>query len=304
MLNKLKKVKGKSGHLLFRSMRTYTYLHAAFSYVLYRVDLGKTLAPEGTADLQAKLVFTHTQTPFPTAIAQNERQYVRYSDNHVVFTPYSTKTQTTTVKLPSSTIESKSEFPPTNVKGDTITYGPYADVAPFTVSPLSIHFENNKPFITVTNLVRELEISHWGNLAVEETYQLQHDGAKLKGAFSRYHYQRNPGGAPAHVPVLSQTVPADAADIYYRDEIGNISTSHVATAQEGIKLSLFPRYPLFGGWKAAFYIGYNLPLSNYLFKDTTTSGVYLLNVTFAPDFGDAVVIDNEVVRIIFPEGAT
>lgn len=53
-----------------------------------------------------------------------------------------------------------------------------------------MHYENNSPFLTVTRLERTLEVSHWGNIAVEEVVDLVHTGAILKGSFSRYEYQR------------------------------------------------------------------------------------------------------------------
>jgi Flp pilus assembly protein TadB len=55
---------------------------------------------------------------------------------------------------------------------------------------MSVHYENNAPFLTITNLERVIEVSHWGNIAVEETIDLKHSGASLKGPFSRYEYQR------------------------------------------------------------------------------------------------------------------
>ena len=57
-----------------------------------------------------------------------------------------------------------------------------------------IHYENNSPFLTVTRMTRVIEVSHWGNIAVEETYDLIHSGAVLKGPFSRYDYQRSQDG--------------------------------------------------------------------------------------------------------------
>ena len=57
-----------------------------------------------------------------------------------------------------------------------------------------VHFENNSPFLTVTQMTRVIEVSHWGNIAVEETYDLVHSGAVLKGPFSRYDYQRHQDG--------------------------------------------------------------------------------------------------------------
>jgi len=59
---------------------------------------------------------------------------------------------------------------------------------------LVVHYENNSPFLTVTEMTRVIEVSHWGNIAVEETYDLIHSGAVLKGPFSRYDYQRHQDG--------------------------------------------------------------------------------------------------------------
>ena len=142
--------------------------------------------------------------PFPAKITQYEKQLVKYHDNHFVSSPYKVQSQTTKVKLASSHIESKSEQNPTIVKGDTITYGQYNDIAPYEFSEMTLHFENNAPFLTITSLVREIEISHYGNVAIEDTYQMQHDGAILKGTFSRYDYQRSQGFSPAHIPYKIQ----------------------------------------------------------------------------------------------------
>jgi len=271
----------------------------------HTVTLSSPLKAQSAVTIKVILVFTHTMTPFPVSIAQNEKQLVLYDlDYPTVLSAYPVEIQTTTVKLASTKIESKTDYPPTSVKGDTITYGPYKDVAPMTKStPMKIHFENNRPFLTVTSLVKEFEVSHWGNVAVEETFEMQHDGARLKGTFSRYDYQRNPGAAVASIAQFRHYLPSTAADIYYRDEIGNISTSHVSTHERGIALDIIPRYPLFGGWKAAFYMGYNLPLSSFVSTSNEESGLYVLNVTFGVSI-DHIAIDHETVRIILPEGAT
>ena len=55
---------------------------------------------------------------------------------------------------------------------------------------MKIHSENNTPFLTITSLERIVEVSHWGNIAVEEHIEVRHTGAILKGPFSRYDYQR------------------------------------------------------------------------------------------------------------------
>ena len=43
-----------------------------------------------------------------------------------------------------------------------------------------MHFENNAPFLVATVVERVIEISHWGNIAVEEYVELEHRGAELK----------------------------------------------------------------------------------------------------------------------------
>ena len=55
---------------------------------------------------------------------------------------------------------------------------------------MKIHYENNSPFLSISSITRTIEVSHWGNIAVEETIDLRHTGAFLKGPFSRYDYQR------------------------------------------------------------------------------------------------------------------
>lgn len=69
-------------------------------------------------------------------------------------------------------------------------------------------------------------------------------------------------------PIFSppQTIlPASAQDVYYRDEIGNISTSHLQVLDDSVEVEVRPRFPLFGGWKTHYIIGYNLPSYEYLY---------------------------------------
>jgi oligosaccharyltransferase complex subunit alpha (ribophorin I) len=73
----------------------------------------------------------------------------------------------------------------TNIHGSDIKYGPYENLPPFSYAPVVVHFETNQPFAVAQELVREIEISHWGNVQVTEHYNIVHGGAKSKGEFSR-----------------------------------------------------------------------------------------------------------------------
>ncbi len=88
--------------------------------------------------------------------------------------------------------------------------------------------------------------------------------------------------------LLQTLLPAAARDIYYRDEIGNISTSHLREMDDSVELELRPRFPLFGGWKTHYYIGYNVPSYQYLYNSGECLA-HFLKTSFR-GFKDAVVV--------------
>lgn len=164
------------------------------------------------------------------------------------------------------------------------------------------HFTNNFPFAKFSSMVREVEVSHWGSIAVEEIYELQHAGAKLKGGFSRFEYQLRRGTSSPSFRSLTATLPAQASNVYYRDQIGNISTSELrASKKGGVDLEIQTRFPLFGGWQSQFYIGYTIPTEMALF--TTEDDQYKLKLDFSSPFHNVWVEDMEF-KIILPEGST
>ncbi|KHJ83139.1 ribophorin I [Oesophagostomum dentatum] len=147
---------------------------------------------------------------------------------------------------------SATQVAPTNQENERIVYGPYKDQPPFNTKNIKIHYENNSPFVVASVIERTIEISHWGNIAVEEYIELVHKGAELKeyfklfirlqGPFSRIDFQLDRRGR--RQPALLQfttILPASAKDIYYRDEIGNISTSSVRLRADSVDVEIKPR---------------------------------------------------------------
>lgn len=265
----------------------------------FRADLGFRLKPGHSVELTVDEVFAHAMTPFPTKITQAEKQFVLFSANHYYYTPYTVKKQSATVSLATSSVESHSKLKPTSQSDNAITYGPYSDVEAFQISPMRVHFENNTPFLSVLHMARTIEVSHWGNVAVEETFHMKHVGAELQGPFSRYDYQRTP--APSSIKSFKSVLPASASDVYYRDEIGNISTSNLWSQEDSVELELRPRFPLFGGWQTRFYMGYNVPSYEYLYN---LGSKYVLKMRIIDHIYDEFVVDNLALRIILPEGCT
>lgn len=163
-----------------------------------------------------------------------------------------------------------------------------------------VHYENHSPFLTVTRLERWIEVSHWGNIAVEETIDITHTGAKLKGSFSRYDYQKDVRSTQPSVKSYKTILPASASGVYYRDTNGNISTSAMRVLKDSVELDLRPRFPLFGGWKTHYMLGYNVPSFDYLFQNGEN---YMLKMRLVDHVFDDMVIDELVTRIVLPEGS-
>ena len=375
------------------------------NYTVFAVQVN-----DATPALKVEAVFTDMLEPYPAEITQSETQMVRFTDSHYFLSPYQTETQKTTVKLASSGIESFTKLMPHAAKGSSITFGPYKDIAPLTVSrkvggwvreqwvqscgmctgwdrwveyilmvlgsphlcpphlsrflrslpcphlhwphnligtltltlppptlptcslptasshclfplplptasshclfplprrqysPATVHYVNNKPFAKFSTVNRELEVSHWGSIAIEEIYELKHNGAKLKGGFSRFDYMmRRTGPSPSYRSLIG-TLPLQANNIYYRDQIGNISTSYLRNGDGELELEIETRFPMFGGWQTQFYIGYSIPTEVALFVDSLT-GRYNLKFDFFTLFEDVWVEDMEI-KVVLPEGAT
>lgn len=285
------------------------------------VDEGKTFT------VVVKTAFVNLFEPFPAKVKQNEPQLVRWTDSHFFFSPYATESQVRacerrqrvahrsrpcfpappppqklTVRLESTRVESFTRKKPSAHRGDRLTFGPYKkEVAPFTASPLEIHAENNSPFVALTSVEREVEVSHWGNVAVEEVYDMRHGGAELEGGFSRYDYQMQRHSRGPHFREVSAVLPTHAEDVYYRDTIGNISTSALREEEDGTLLLLRPRFPMFGGWHTTFYLGHNTPAKDFLFVDP--EGRHVLRFDLPPYLRGAVT-DDLTVKVVLPEGST
>ncbi|KAL6178789.1 hypothetical protein ACLB2K_050307 [Fragaria x ananassa] len=270
------------------------------SLTCYSVTLPKGLGKGESLTFDVLAVFTHALKPFPEEITQADIQLLVYQDTAHYLSPYAVKAQTLSVKLPEARIESYTRLDKTKNVGSEIKYGPYEKLHPFSYSPIVVHFESNQPFAVAEELVREIEISHWGNVQVTEHYKFVHGGAQSKGEFSRLDYQARPHVRGQYaVRRLIAKLPPRAHSVYYRDEIGNVSTSNLWSDSKKTELEIEPRYPLIGGWKTAFTIGYGLPLRDFLFQ---SDGKRFIDINFGCPMND-VIINTLIVKVVLPEGS-
>ncbi|KAH0920254.1 hypothetical protein HID58_027914 [Brassica napus] len=270
------------------------------SISFYSVSLPKPLSKGDTLTLEVVAAFTNVLQPFPEKITQRDIHLVMLQESAQYLSPYVVESQSLSIKLPNARIESYSKLENTKVQGSEIKYGPYKNLAQYSYAPIVVHFESKAAFAVAEKLVREIEVSHWGNVQVTEHYNLVHRGAQLKGEFSRLEYQDrpNPQGVSAFRHLLAR-LPPRAHSIYYRDDIGNISTSQMQSDSKKTELLIEPRFPLFGGWKTFFTIGYGLPLSDFLFA---SEGKRFLDISFGSPMID-LVTEKLIVQVVLPEGS-
>ncbi|KAJ1822342.1 dolichyl-diphosphooligosaccharide--protein glycosyltransferase subunit 1 [Coemansia sp. RSA 2671] len=257
-LSQLQVFERKSGHSLDLTKETAQ---------TYRAVLRRGLLPGEKLSLNIDFVFVSLVQPRPQAVKQSDDQSWLWADNSLVPSVYPTRKQKTVVRT----------------KGDVrvFTDGGARDgkqsvvFGPFTGEQgggrVEVGFKDNSEQMEALTHRREYFVSHWADdLNVLEHYALRSLGPestfdKVDQMVSKYMHRRD-----NLVKTLLVKVPAEAREMYFVDEIGNVSTSAVskqrrAKGEDAFRvMQLRPRYPISGGWNYTWWHGYSLPLSRYL----------------------------------------
>ncbi|KAM4055159.1 ribophorin I domain-containing protein [Hirsutella rhossiliensis] len=281
----------------------------------YRIRLPAPLKPGGQQTLGISFYYLKAYIPLPAAVKQDEQQFLAYSFSAYAPSAYPTSKQKTEIKAPSSAVPDYTKIPAKGDKeqhpqkqGSKLTYGPFDQEVPAgAVSPAQVRFEFTKPVTHVSNLDRDIEVSHWGgNVAFEERYTLHHRGANLSTPFNRVKWAQSQYFNPSSMAIKELRFPLQpgSVDPYFTDAIGNVSTSKFRSGKREALLELKPRYPIFGGWKYPFTIGWNSNTASLLRK--TASGGYVLKVPFVegPRQAEGVEYEHVNIRVLLPEGAS
>ena len=237
----------------------------------------------------------------PKNIYIKEDQLELFIDTINLVSPYLVKSTTTKVILPSEKTK-LIKYTKTNVNqsGEKLIYSLTEEIPPFVTKKLYIHYLNNKPLMVFNYAVKTFQVSHWGNIAVTEEYQLENIGAKLIGEFGRIDYDEGVTGGKNAMKKIRAKLPLRSWGLWYRDEIGNVSTSNARRDMNDVDLELTPRFPILGGWKSNYDIGYNLPTKFHV--KTNNKGNYMVNLTFGMPYQN-MLARNYTVKIILPETA-
>ncbi|TXT10813.1 hypothetical protein VHUM_02318 [Vanrija humicola] len=298
------------------------------------VPVGK-LAKDAQVVISLTALVAGASRPLPDEIAQRDPQFVLWETNStLVDSAYKSDVERIKIRSPSPQILQHGVVPIKYIRdtdvtksGSTLTLGPFFDVPPTVGAaaaaeqgPFYVHYETPSPIVGIRSLKRAAEVSHWGgNLNIQDEIALFNDGPTLKGQFSRLAHQQSKFHATKPAQILTELtlrIPPSAHSVYYYDVIGNVSTSHFRPGQGASTaslrgraprvvdgtLELKPRYPVLGGWNYSFTVGWDSPLSEALHVDAK-NGRHVLAVPFLTALKD-VVVDEEELRIVLPDGAT
>lgn len=121
-------------------------------------------------------------------------------------------------------------------KARQLSYGPYTNIAPLTYEFLRVHFVYSFPMPMFTEAMRTIEISHWGNIKVDEYFNMFNEAAGIKGEFGRVDFNSyNPNDGKQAVKSLETQLPRYIKGLYYHDYIGNISSSEAFRGEDYVR---------------------------------------------------------------------
>ena len=239
----------------------------------------------------------------PEKITLKQDQKMLYKQTLNFLSSYLTKEQKTEIYFEKKSIRLiKYTKENSTLTENGIEYKIKNNIKPYETIPFMIHYINNDPYVIINKAYISYKISHWGNIEVNQQFNIENIGAKLEGEFDRNDYDpTNIKGGRNAFTQLEAELPLRSWGLWYRDEIGNVSTSNAVREWDNVKLYLYPRFPILGGWKSNFGIGFNLPSKFHI--NTDNLGNYKVNLNFGMPFND-IVARNYTMEIILPSGAS
>jgi hypothetical protein len=221
-------------------------------FMWYRFDITDQYreARDGQVHLEVKEYHKRRRIPFPESIPLKAVQTMEFYDSQYLLSPYTVEKQLTLYMLESKRIVMFKESENIKQVQEGIRYGPFKAQKPFTFDLTRLLFEYSDPQLLLIDASKTFTVSHWGNIAVDEHFDLENVGAKLKGEFSRVDYDYYGQGDNCLKSIMAE-YPWYIQGMYFNDFIGNISSTNAFRDQEEGRVSLTyrTRFPVCGGWK-------------------------------------------------------
>lgn len=285
---------------------------------LFKLTFPAPIAPNSKVELKVIYVYIEGLTPLPAKLDMAQTQSLLIKLNKFPYSPYKTseyslhftgitKGQEMELFLSKDVIVSENvpDLRP-RVENKSLVYGPIMeDIEPFTLQPMGLMYEHNRPLTRVENLNRSIWItaSDVDQLPIEEYYELTNNAAELSKGFSRvdwmtgrYEAERN-HWALSHLE-FQTTDTTKFDDYYYSDLVGVVSTHKLIQSH----LLLQPRFPIFGNWHYNFTLGWNNKLSSAVRKFHNSDDTYIVKVPIINTLADASY-NNTYLNFYLPENS-
>ena len=269
--------------------------------IIYKIDLPPT------GDKLKMIVMEYhkgRREAYPKVIRVYEKQKVEVFDSKYYLSVYHTDKSTCTLNTDKDGIHFQSHEP-TSTSNYGIIYGPYENVSPVSFEQIEIMYTYAYPLPYFKKATRDIFVSHWGQISIDEYFDIFNEAAGINGQFSRVDYMPhiNPNHGQNAINSLGTLLPQYINSLYYYDYIGNISSSHAERKEDHVFFNIEPRFPIFGQWKTDWNQGYMMPTAFHLFQSPSDSTKHSLEVDFMHAY-DHSLTEDYTVRVILPEGAT
>lgn len=269
-----------------------------------RFSLSFPLAPSASMDIKVIWVTGGEYIPSPPRIKQGTEHRYLFKTSTTLPSIYPVLKQFYNILIQPDQIKEYTKLSGIETVDNGLMYINNNPVQPMTVTNLEVFFINNFPRLVITSFERRITISHWHeSIQVEEFYDITNESPKLLSEFSRVDYGHSFYRSETVYPLqnIHLILPKDSYFVSYRDEVGNISTSHLRPEHDHEFLEISPRYPVFGGWNFSFELSYYIPMNKnvtYQDKDST----YHFSIQLAHLFND-VHAQKFILKVILPDGS-
>ena len=231
--------------------RNPTYDNPELDILAYTCILETPIRPQTKGSIVVVEEYTHRKTAHPPTMKIKDTPKIMIYDNAYYQTFYHTSSMKSTFEFPhGSEILKFTEIKKAEEKSRAIRYGAYKDVAPFTSEHIFIHTTYRDPIPVLRNVTKEITVSHWDTIKVDEYVHMENEIAKLAGEFGRVDY--NPFDVAYAISEVTCNLPLNAHHLYYVDPVGNVTTSHARREDDKVLFEFKPRFPIMGGWKATW----------------------------------------------------
>lgn len=291
---------------------------------VFELRLPIPVAPGLLVEFKVQHVYTNTVTPLPEKITMAETQRLLLRINKLPYLAYPTSEYLLSlngfptaqeVDLQLAGLEAVvnapalPDLPPLPARVDaealSLNYGPLLYHVPAgAVVPLGLVYDHNRPVSRVVNFHRAVWIpgSDVGVVQTEDYYELMNNGAQLKHGYSRADWIKGRYEMVKDHHALSRLeFPMDPRDplddVYFTDKVGKVSLWQPTTTHVVFQ----PRFPLFGGWKYNFTMGWNSRMENYVHR-ASEPDTYLARFPLVGSVRD-MYYDDVIFSVYLPENA-